>query len=107
MTQPTDTTIQDTPLDTLCKQAAVTKGVIKSWEAQLELLEAEIRRRTLAKEDSLMTQWLRTSIVAASMRVTWNSDMLEGMAVAVPEILRARTQKPTKATLQIFYTGGE
>ena len=106
MTQPTDT-IQDMPLDHLCLCAADAHAKIKVLEETLNQLEAEIRRRTLEKGDSIMVPWLRTQIVAASMRVTWNSDMLEGMAVAVPEILRARTQKPTKATVRIFYTGGE
>lgn len=100
-------TIPGLPLDKLCELAAHLKSAIRELESHLDPLEAEIRRRTLAKEDSIMTEYLRTSIVPPGLRETWDSQFLKGLAVTVPAIMSACRTKHVDPSVRIVYLKGD
>lgn len=78
----------------------------KEHAAELgELDDAEVRLRAYALDagGSLKGDAGMVSYVASKTTSVWNSDALDGFAVANPDLLRFRTEKFSPATTRIKY----
>lgn len=74
---------------------------VSEFEKIAESLREEIKKEVLAQKQTLRGK--NHMAVYVRPRVSWNDEFLEGLAVVVPEIMRAR--KESSPSIQIRKTG--